>query len=157
MLTKPTPTERFWSKVDKTTSTCWLWTACISGGGYGVFKLDRKQYAHRLAYEWLVGPIPEGLQLDHLCRVRHCVNPEHLEPVTTQENIRRGLGSSFNSLKTHCPRGHPYAGDNLYIQPGNGKRKCRTCGRENAHIYRRRRRSLETHPEPVNNDAGDGA
>ena len=78
--------------------------------------------AHRVAYELQVGPIPVGLQLDHLCRVRSCVNPAHLEPVTSAENTRRGL----RAMKTHCPQGHPYAGENLLIRP-TGQRRCRTC------------------------------
>lgn len=83
---------RFWAKVDKT-ETCWLWTAAIRRrSGYGVFSHQaRTMLAHRFAYELLVGPIPDGLVIDHLCRVRHCVNPDHLEPVTQRENLRRGM------------------------------------------------------------------
>jgi hypothetical protein len=82
---------RFWAKVEKTDG-CWFWRARIIATGYGSFSLDgRKVMAHRFAYELLVGPIPEDLELDHLCRVRHCVNPAHLEPVTHRENILRGM------------------------------------------------------------------
>lgn len=86
--------QRFWMKVDRT-DTCWLWTASKTRNGYGMFgvSIDGKvttSPAHRWAYEMLVGPIPTGLQIDHLCRVRHCVNPAHLEPVTGTQNIRRG-------------------------------------------------------------------
>lgn len=80
--------ERFWSKVTKT-DTCWLWAAASERNGYGAIRepgTGRMLYAHRLAYEWLVGPIPEGLHIDHLCNVRRCVNPSHLEAVTQQEN-----------------------------------------------------------------------
>lgn len=89
---RPTDEERFWSKVDKS-GDCWLWTAGISGGtGYANFHwLGRTQSAHRVSYMLAVGPVPEGMTLDHLCRVRHCVNPSHLEPVTLAENIRRTL------------------------------------------------------------------
>lgn len=115
--------ERFWSKVDKT-ATCWLWTAGKNSGGYGVtYASGRAMVAHRWAYESEVGPIPAGLQLDHLCRVRHCVNPAHLEPVTIRENVLRGVGlSAHNARKTHCPRGHEY--DRQYR---DGVRRCRKC------------------------------
>lgn len=86
------PAERFWSKVDKgADDECWLWTASTDGHGYGQFwNGERRMPTHRWAYEQARGPIPEGLQLDHLCRVRRCVNPDHLEAVTQAENIRRG-------------------------------------------------------------------
>src|SRR5438105_2573404 len=120
--------ERFWAKVEKT-DTCWLWTASTANGGYGAFVLnDVIVRAHRFAYELLVGPIPEGLQLDHLCRVRHCVNPAHLEPVTQQENIRRGE----RATATHCPNGHEYTPENTQIRTGAhrpGTRVCLTCKR----------------------------
>lgn len=80
-------TERFWEKVNKT-KTCWLWIACKNKAGYGSF--NGGEYAHRFSYEELVGEIPKGLQIDHLCRVRHCVNPKHLEAVTNQVNGQRG-------------------------------------------------------------------
>lgn len=98
--------DRFWSKVDKT-DDCWLWTGYIDGQGYGQFHHDgRVGYAHRVAYEALVGPIPSGLHIDHLCRVTACVRPSHLEPVTQAENLRR-QGAAI----THCPQGHEYTGD----------------------------------------------
>lgn len=81
----------FWSRVDKTDG-CWLWTSTVVWNGYGQFRINnRRVYAHRFAYEQVVGPVPDGL--DHLCRNRRCVNPAHLEPVTRQENLRRGAGS----------------------------------------------------------------
>ncbi|HSS09404.1 MAG TPA: HNH endonuclease [Acidimicrobiales bacterium] len=119
--------ERFWSKV-KITPTCWLWTGNRNPNGYGILGITvvpgrrTKVGAHRIAYELLVGPIPEGLTIDHLCRVRHCVNPAHLEPVTQGENTRRG----GNAKRTHCLRGHPLDGENLYIKP-SGQRTCRAC------------------------------
>lgn len=114
--------ERFWSKVQKTDG-CWLWTAGTEDG-YGRYGLNQTSVlAHRLAYMELVGPVPAGLQLDHLCRVRACVNPAHLEPVTLRENVRRGMGpAGVNAAKTHCPNGHPYD----YTERG-GRRRCKAC------------------------------
>lgn len=120
--------------ADKITPTdsCWLW----NGGkrrGYGYVYIAgsrRTTAAHRAVYTLLVGPIPHGLQLDHLCRVRHCVNPDHLEPVTQQENLLRGHTITAKSAAAvACPAGHPYEGDNLYVDP-KGERRCRTCHRE---------------------------
>ncbi|KOG21765.1 hypothetical protein ADK36_12325 [Streptomyces viridochromogenes] len=114
-----------------TSGDCWLWTAKPNGEGYANVRIDGVHYrAHRLAYELLVGPIPDGLVLDHLCRVRHCLNPAHLEPVTIAENIRRGRAvlPPYSSRKTHCPQGHVYDEVNTYVTP-QGKRDCRTCRR----------------------------
>ncbi len=131
------PAERFWTKVEKT-ETCWLWTAAkASKQGHGKFMVQGKNWkAHRWAYEALVGPIPKGLTLDHLCRVPACVNPAHLEPVTLAENVRREM-----EAKTHCPQGHPLSGTNLYRQPGTGYRACRTCRNEASRRMRARRSS----------------
>ena len=121
--------DRFWSKVNKTDS-CWLWTSTLSSKNYGQFKLDGKmQYAHRVAYKMLVGPIPKGLTIDHLCRVRNCVNPKHLEPVTQRENTLRGNSpTAINAQKTHCINGHELSENNLYkSSPG---RRCITCAKE---------------------------
>lgn len=107
---------------------CWEWLEAIAPDGYAHFWLDGKsRTAHRVTYELLVGQVPEGLVLDHLCRVRHCVNPKHLEPVTQRENVLRGVG---NLPKSECPKGHPYSGDNLliYNRPGSSpRRECRMC------------------------------
>lgn len=117
---------RFWAKVNKT-ETCWLWTASKKPKGYGEFSVDGSLvYAHRFAYEAVVGPIPAGLTLDHLCRVRHCVNPTHLEAVTNRENNLRGESqSAAHARKTRCPQGHEYAGENLIVY--RGARQCREC------------------------------
>ena len=136
--------KRFMSKVGKT-DECWLWTASKSHDGYGRFWLGGKvRYAHCVAYEWLVGPVPEGLSLDHLCRVRHCVNPDHLEPVTSGENSRRGNTGQNNASKTHCPQGHEYNEENTTMD--RGRRYCRTCQRDRARErmreYRRKQRAL---------------
>lgn len=113
----------------KTETDCWEWEAAKSPNGYGQVKHDgRTRSAHRTVYEQLVGPIPDGLDLDHLCRNRGCVNPDHLEPVTRRENLLRGdtLAAS-NAAKTRCLRDHPLHGANLYIYPSNGRRACRIC------------------------------
>lgn len=124
------PLTRFWTKVDKS-GDCWLWTAERSHDGYPRFNLSGSErvYAHRFAYEQMVAPIPDGLELDHLCRVRHCVNPAHLEPVTGLVNQHRSplTLTSVNAAKTHCPRGHPYEGDNLLTRATG--RVCRECKR----------------------------
>ena len=121
----------FWAKVDKSDPEgCWLWTGALSDG-YGSFGIEghRTKGAHRYAYETLVGPVPSGLQLDHLCRVRNCVNPDHLEPVTQRENLLRSEGAAArNARKTHCENGHPFDDENT--SSTNGKRRCRACGRE---------------------------
>jgi len=118
----------FWAKVKKT-EHCWLWTGCIKSNGYGTYGKEGK-YAHRISYVLTRGEIPLGLQLDHLCRVRNCVNPDHLEAVTRKENIRRGMaGSGINSRKTSCIRGHKLSGSNLLVVGKRKKRQCKICSR----------------------------
>lgn len=119
----------FWAKVDKT-QTCWNWTGGLTFYGYGRFNIDNTRWpVHRLAYELLVGPIPDGLVLDHLCRNRRCVNPEHLEPVTGRENTLRGVGPSAESARaTHCPAGHEFTPENTKRLPK--QRRCRQCANE---------------------------
>lgn len=136
-------TDRFWNKVNKT-NYCWKWIAYINSAGYGKFYLNGKaELAHRVSYEYTKGEIPQGLDLDHLCRNRNCVNPEHLEAVTHQENMRRGiagfLGGIRNSNKTHCPQGHEYNEENTYIRP-NRDRGCKTCNRIGVNQYNRRKK-----------------
>lgn len=117
---------RFWSKVRKT-ETCWEWVAG-KDHGYGIIQAGgRARKAHRLAYEMLVGPIPAGLILDHLCRNRSCVNPAHLEVVTNRENVLRGVGpTAANAAKTHCVRGHAFTPENTIRRRGT-QRDCRAC------------------------------
>lgn|SRR3990167_459892 len=134
---------RFWAKVDKTEG-CWLWTGAKSRG-YGQMGVRGKLVqAHRYAYESLVGLIPTGLELDHLCRNHACVNPLHLEAVTHRENLLRGIGMIAHNMKvTHCPQGHPYDSRNtlsirkrgLHGQPGRNCRACKSLAQE---VYKRR-------------------
>lgn len=128
-MTQPdTPrTARFWSKVELGEG-CWLWRGATNRHGYGIFGvLGRSRMAHRIAYELSVGPIPEGLTIDHLCRNHACVRPGHLEPVTNKENILRGISpSAIHARTTHCPQGHPYDARNTRIRR-NGKRACLAC------------------------------
>lgn len=105
--------------------------------GYAQFRYSRHKngYGHRFAYEHHKGQIPAGRQIDHLCENKACVNPDHLEVVTPQVNIARiGPRRSANAEKTHCKRGHPLSGENLYVIPSGG-RTCRTCRREHSHAY----------------------
>ncbi len=122
--------ERFLAKIIIAEVGCWEWTANLYWNGYGEF-WDGNKYirAHRFSYEWFKGEIPDGLQLDHLCRNRACVNPDHLEVVTSRDNILRGIGFAVkNASATHCSHGHPYDLFNTYYRPGGG-RSCKTCGR----------------------------
>lgn len=137
--------ERFWSKVDKQQDGCWLWTGEKSVKGYGRFefwiapKKYRKVYSHRFAWEQSHGPVPAGLQLDHLCRVRNCVNPDHLEIVTSRENTLRGMSSSAVTYRTGiCKRGHALTDDNIYIC-SNGYRTCLSCLRFHEELRRGKR------------------
>ncbi len=120
--------ERFWPKVDKAgPDDCWEWQAAKTCDGYGRLTFQRQGHqAHRIAYELLVGEIPEGLQLDHLCRNPSCVNPAHLEPVTCRENVLRG--HAYRALIAQCFRGHAFTEENTYWAP-NGTRQCIECRR----------------------------
>jgi len=108
---------------------CWEWTGCRERSGYGSFYMgQRRAYAHRAAYQLLVGPIPDGLQVDHLCRNRACVRPDHLEPVTQRENILRGASpAAHRAQQTHCLRGHRY--EPSTTQWKRGRRECLICSR----------------------------
>lgn len=140
--------SRFSEKIRVDPGGCWLWTAAQDQKGYPLFAWHRVLVkAHRFAYERMVGPIPKGLTLDHLCRVRNCVNPEHLEPVTNRVNVLRGRGvTAVNAIKTHCLRGHPLSGYNLYTPPGTNWRACRTCMVNQTREFRRKHRLLEAKP-----------
>lgn len=123
--------DRFLAFVDKQPNGCWLWTGTLNNMGYAVFKHDGHNYGHRWSYTHHVGPIPEGLSLDHLCRTPSCVCPTHLEPVPQRENVMRGQSpTAANAAKTHCKYGHEFTPDNLYTAPSiKGRRRCLTCAR----------------------------
>lgn len=137
--------DRFWAKVAIQPVGCWLWTGALAGKGYGHLRVDgRDVYAHRFAYEAMVGRVPDGMHIDHVktrgCTHKNCVNPEHLEPVTPGENIRRGPVGSVSAaraaLVTSCPRGHAYDKENTrtYVRVsgrarGKINRLCRACAR----------------------------
>lgn len=116
--------SRFLNKIEFT-SSCWLWKAYIDKDGYGRFEYGKQ--VHRIAYEWWVESIPEGLELDPLCRHRECVNPEHLEPVTHLENVQRGNSGVVQKEKIYCPQNHMYSEENTYRYVGS--RFCKECDR----------------------------
>lgn len=130
-----TPADRFHTKYEKLDDGCWEWRGSLNHAGYGQFNESRKKTrrAHRYSYELLVGPIPAGLELDHLCRNRACVNPAHLQPVVTYVNMIRSLSvTSLNSRKTHCVNGHEFTEANTKrsVQSnGRLRRSCITCRR----------------------------
>jgi len=151
-MAKSTLIDRFLAKVEWSDqrhdgTRCLVWTACLNRG-YGQFSVEgrKRASAHRWLYERWVGPIPAGLQLDHLCRNPPCCNPAHLEPVTNAENVRRGIAGNEKLAVTHCPQGHPYDEENTYRNP-RGHRFCRTCARIRDRIRPpRRRRSTPASP-----------
>jgi hypothetical protein len=146
------PIHRFWKHVHKNPRTgCWDWTGCQLPAGYGRFLLDgfHMGLAHRFSYEHFVGEIPPGMQIDHLCRNTSCVNPEHLECVTSQINNQRSVPfRQHAATDDHCSNGHPWNIRNTYISP-DGMRACRACRNESMIVYRIRC----SHGQKENNDA----
>ncbi|MEU5130018.1 HNH endonuclease signature motif containing protein [Streptomyces mobaraensis] len=132
--------ERFLDRIGESSKGCWQWSGPLDRDGYGrVWHNGRNALAHRVAYEMLRGPIPAGLELDHLCRNRACVNPHHLDAVPHRTNVLRGTSwAARRARQTHCLRGHEFTEDTTYRAP-NGTRKCRVCGRERS---RRRRQGV---------------
>lgn len=137
--------QRFQQAVSGNPIECWIWPGRPNADGYGTIKVDGAYVrAHRWVWQRLRGPIPEGLDLDHVCRVRNCVNPDHLEPVTRRENTRRGISvPAINGRRTHCKWGHPFDEENT--KRDGRRRSCRACiRRRNAEMYvRRQERRLE--------------
>lgn len=128
--------KHFAARVARDPDTgCWIWGGARHANGYGrISHQNKSKLVHRFSYEWHVGPIPTGLQLDHLCRNRACCNPAHLEPVSGRTNVLRGdTITASNARKTHCPQGHPYT--RIYA----GKRRCLICNRAHWNAYRARR------------------
>lgn len=117
--------REFWDLIE-VTDGCWLWTGYIDRGGYG--RHGRHGYAHRMMYEMAVAPIPDGLVIDHLCKVRHCVNPDHMDSVTNAENSMRGDGPMAEKARqTHCIHDHEFTPENTLNH--GGRRACRECNR----------------------------
>lgn len=127
----PTVMERIFSRFEIHQNGCWIWTGTLNNMGYAEIKVNRRnKFAHRVLYEAEIGPIPEGLELDHLCRTPSCINPSHLEPVTHAENMRRGTIASKardrQKSKTHCPNGHEYTDANTLVYHTDW-RQCKQC------------------------------
>ncbi|MCH9037475.1 MAG: HNH endonuclease [Chloroflexi bacterium] len=136
--------QRFWKKVRVRDDSCWEWLAHISPEGYGRFTFNRSfGYAHRFAYETFIGHIPSGMDIDHLCQNKWCVNPNHLEPVSRQTNAQRGNTGIHQRMKTHCPKGHPYDEQNTYRPPGKQQRQCRACANDRSRARAAKQRSLQ--------------
>lgn len=146
VIVRGVPTEeRVWPRVDKDgPGGCWLWTGPLQPKGYArVMQTGGAAImVHRFVYELLVGPVPDGLQLDHLCRVRHCCNPAHLEPVTNAENQHRGMAPpGLHFRATHCKRGHEFTEENTYRRPSKADvRECLICLRERNNRYQKARK-----------------
>lgn len=133
-------------RIVEAASGCWIWTGSLSSRGYGMVRKrgkDRNRNAHRVIYEMLVGPVAADLELDHLCRVRSCVRPSHLDPVPGRINTLRGQGfAAVNARKTHCgPCGRPLEGSNLIVDRRNNRRRCAECTHKNTRERQARHRA----------------
>lgn len=134
--------ERLRSRIVEDANGCWIYTGLLNDSGYGIIgsggRGGRYLRVHRVMYEAEVGQIPDGLVIDHLCRVRACCNPQHLEPVTDGENVRRGVRKT---LQDRCKQGHPFTPENTKVTPR--QRTCLTCSRAASRAYQRRRRAAQ--------------
>lgn len=158
---KTDPMLRFLGMVSvDRNSGCWEWLGHVKATGYAELGVGGRSYIrlHRFAYERFKGPIPSGLEIDHLCRNRRCANPDHLEAVTPRENVLRGTGPiPENAAKTHCWRGHPFTEENTYTQRSGDRvrgRGCREChriqGRESDRRRREKKRAKKAAQPPAN-------
>lgn len=148
-ITDPLSIARFWSKVDVgMPAECWPWRGASTPAGYGQFRVysngeSTHFMAYRLAYELLIGPFPEGLQPDHLCKNPPCCNPSHLDPVTARINVlRSNNAAALNARKTHCVNGHAFDEVNTFLDSG-GHRQCRQCKRDIQRRYRERQKDIQ--------------
>jgi hypothetical protein len=131
--------QRVWRKITVTPAGCWQWDGRLEPTGYARVRVGKRMcLLHRWVYTTLVGPIPDGLECDHLCRNRACGNPSHIEPVTRRENLRRGYNT--NAAKTACPQGHPYTPENTMLT--RGFRYCKQCNRAGVRAAWRRRKNM---------------
>lgn len=142
-FTKDEAVASFWAKVRKS-DLCWEWVGALDSCGYGMVRNNLKsRKAHRVSYEWLVGPVPDGLEIDHLCRNRACVRPDHLEAVTHLENMSRGDAGKYLAVRERCNAGHPFDKENTYIRADGGGRACRACRMNDMRRSRGRRPKSE--------------
>lgn len=132
---------RFYLNLEVDDNECWIWQKQLSPEGYGRFRVEgEKVFAHIFSYNLFIGPVPDGLELDHTCRVRSCVNPDHLKSVTHRVNTLRGIGpTAVNARKTHCNNNHKFTPENTRI--AQGKRHCRACARLRTAAYEERKRN----------------
>ena len=135
--------DRFFSHIEKTPTGCWEWKGARQSNGYGQFSDFGSHLAHRWSYQTFIGPIRDSLHIDHLCRNRACVNPQHLELVTCRENLMRGVGfAATNAQKTHCDKGHQLSEIRYTAERPEGRRYCRACRQDYKRKSRKKLRAM---------------